>query len=179
MNESILNGDFLEKYQFTYREFCEIVARNENTIRTWIKKYLPDTGFKKESGRMLYSGFDCIYVRFFSDLTARMGIDPKVAKLICDEIHPRVEYLSDANQDELNGIPNNPVLMVAIGLQERSSGDISMTCRLMKRQFFIKHMPDFARLPYIVVSVDECFLIYRRRVMRLAETIGLIPEDAK
>ncbi len=58
--------DFLAKPQFGYKQFCSIVGHNEHTIRTWITKHLPNIGYQKENGRMLYSGLDCIKTVIFS-----------------------------------------------------------------------------------------------------------------
>ncbi len=78
---------FLVEYRFSYKQFREIVGVNGNTLRTWLRRFLPGIGKKKESGRMLYSGLDCIYVNYFSELITRLGVTPSASKIISKVIH--------------------------------------------------------------------------------------------
>ena len=78
---------FLTEYQFSYKQFREIVGVNENTLRTWLRRFLPQVGKKKESGRMLYSGLDCIYTKIFAELVTRLGVTPSASKIISQLIY--------------------------------------------------------------------------------------------
>ena len=46
--------DFKEKL-FPFGYFCELVGVKPNTIRTWLKRYFPEVGVKKENGKMAKS----------------------------------------------------------------------------------------------------------------------------
>jgi hypothetical protein len=86
--------EFLSRPQFPYKQFCSVVGHNENTIRTWITKHLPNIGYKQENNKwMLYSGLDCIKTVIFAELID-LSLSREAAKVVTLAAQSRVKELA-------------------------------------------------------------------------------------
>ncbi len=158
------------KPQFTYRQLCSIVGYNENTIRTWITKYLSNIGYKKDSGRMLYSGLDCVRVGIFAD-TTKLSISPVAAKMVTFAANGRIRKLMLMNKQEESKERREPLFMVFHDVDEKNaSGNPELSASKLAKMY------KKSSQPFLVVPVDSLYWHIKDRIIEMAIESNILPE---
>jgi len=144
--------EFLSKHQFTYKQFCSVVDRNENTIRTWISKYLPNIGSHKgNSSWMLYSGLDCVKTVIFSELLD-LSLSREASKVICLSAQGRVRELALLSEGSIFAAQKNPKFMVIA-----RAGETTVSGHRAISAFSLAQMVEAVDTPSVLLPVDAIF----------------------
>ena len=167
----------LQNYQYNYKQFRSVLRVNENTLRTWLKRFLTDVGQKKPSGRMLYSGVDCIRTAIFVHLSNRLLINPSLSAEFCKTALKRIHELLLLTDAEISKVFGNPTFIVFDELEDingRNTAPLYFKHKSQK-EFSEKYLTGWAQ-PFIVVPIDSIFFSIRDKLVSMALLEQLLPE---
>lgn len=144
--------DFLAKPQLSYKQFCSVVGHNENTIRTWITKHLPNIGSKNKNSKwMLYSGLDCIKTVVFAELIG-LSLSREAAKVVSLTAQSRIKELAHLSDRSLLESQKEPKFMVIT-----QANEASVTGHRAISAFGLAKMVESVDTPSILLPIDAIF----------------------
>lgn len=155
---------YLGEKNFTYGQFRALVGVKDNTLRTWLKRHFPDVGEKTETGRMLFSGVEVLYIKVFAQLITRFSMSTETAKAISLECLLRVTKLTlSITSGEVKIGDWEPMYLLVFGVSERV--DIkpithSKLCEFVTSGYL---------KPYLIVPVDSFFAATQDQLFTMLE----------
>ncbi len=136
--------DFVDLTQprLTYGQLTRLTEVKNRTLRTWLNRYFPGVGTRKNDGKLLFSGLECLSLQVFARLVTRLTLKTETALIVA-----RAGYLHLKNTLESEDLELSADIFLVIHNASKDDFAFEFVSERDAQQLFSRIDP----APFIVV----------------------------
>ena len=88
--------------RLTYGQVTRLTEVKNRTLRTWLNRYFPDVGTRKNDGKLLFSGLECLTLQVFARLVKRLTLKTETALIVARAGYLHLKNTLESDDFELS-----------------------------------------------------------------------------
>lgn len=80
----------------TYGQLVRLTSVKKRTLRTWLNRYFPGVGTRKDDGKLLFSGLECLSLQVFARLVSQLTLKTETALIVANAGYMHLKKLLES-----------------------------------------------------------------------------------